>query len=192
MRISGGTSIGVILKVPAGLGVRPMPDRIRQAVFNSLGPRTEGARVLELFGGTGSLSFESLSRGAAAATCVEKSRKHSVYIRRNFEMTRLPANQLQLRTGDAFMVVPQLRQAGEQFDLIFADPPYGEKTSDQRSNSLAQRMLDLPDLPALLSGPEALLILGHARRDGIDIPKQWREIKILKHGDSWIRFLGAA
>ena len=67
MRIIGGRAGGAILRAPKGLEVRPTPDLVRQAVFNSLGPRVVGARVLELFAGTGALSLECLSRGAEGA-----------------------------------------------------------------------------------------------------------------------------
>ena len=72
-----------MLKAPKGLDVRPTPDLVKQAVFNSLGERIVGARVLELFGGTGALSFESLSRGAVSAICVERSQRHADVLRRN-------------------------------------------------------------------------------------------------------------
>ena len=67
MRITGGQAARRILKVPKGLAVRPTPDLVKQAVFNSLGARVVGARVLELFAGTGALSLECLSRGAVSA-----------------------------------------------------------------------------------------------------------------------------
>src|SRR4051794_41895544 len=83
MRITGGKAARRILKVPKGLDVRPTPDLVKQAVFNSLGDRVTGARVLELFAGTGALSFESLSRGAASAICVERSQRHAEVLRQN-------------------------------------------------------------------------------------------------------------
>src|SRR6187399_1588969 len=83
VRITGGKAARRILKVPKGLAVRPTPDLVKQAVFNSLGARVVGARVLELFAGSGALSLECLSRGAVSAICVEKSQKHAGYIRRN-------------------------------------------------------------------------------------------------------------
>ncbi len=76
MRITGGKAARRILKTPKGLEVRPTPDLVKQAVFNSLGARVVGARVLELFAGTGALSLECLSRGATSALCIEKSHKH--------------------------------------------------------------------------------------------------------------------
>ena len=83
MRITGGKAARRILKVPKGLDVRPTPDLVKQAVFNSLGARVVGARVLELFAGTGALSLDCLSRGAASAMCIEKSHKHAEFIRAN-------------------------------------------------------------------------------------------------------------
>jgi 16S rRNA (guanine966-N2)-methyltransferase len=142
MRIIGGTCAGLHLKAPDGLGVRPTPDLVRQAIFNSLGERVPGARVLELFGGTGALSLESLSRGAASATCVELSRKHARYIEGNYTQTGLPAGSFRIRVQDVFSALPQLAAAGEQFDLILADPPFGEKNVGRRSTSLSSSRWD--------------------------------------------------
>ncbi len=188
MRIIGGSAAGTILKVPKGFAVRPTPDLVRQAVFNSLAPRLAGAGVLELFGGTGALSLECLSRGAVHAVCVEKSSRHAQFIRQNLELARLPSGLLDLRVQDAAAALAQLAALREQFDLIFADPPYGEKNTGRRSTSFAQRLLDDPVLPGLVA-PGGLFILGHARRDTLSVPESWEETKILKHGDSWMRFL---
>lgn len=188
MRIIGGTAGNLILQVPKGYDVRPTPDLVRQAVFNSLGDRVVGARVLELFGGTGALSLECLSRGAVRAVCVELSRKHARFIEENFAATRLPADTFHVRVQDVFTALPQLAAAGEQFDLILADPPYGEKNIGHRSQSFAQRMLDHADLPRLVA-PGGLFVLGHARRDTLEVPPAWTERKFMKHGDSIMRFL---
>src|SRR6516162_4569127 len=83
MRITGGHAARRILKVPKGLDVRPTPDLVKQAVFNSLSARVVGARVLELFAGSGALSLECLSRGAASVMCVEKSQRHADVLRSN-------------------------------------------------------------------------------------------------------------
>ncbi|MFM1769470.1 MAG: rRNA ((966)-N(2))-methyltransferase RsmD [Verrucomicrobiota bacterium] len=191
MRIIGGICAGLILKAPEGLGVRPTPDLVRQAIFNSLGERVTGARVLELFGGTGALSLESLSRGAAAATCVELSRKHARYIEGNYAQTGLPGALFRLRVQDVFTALPQLAAAGEQFDLILADPPFGEKNVGRRSTSLSQRLLDNGDLPRLLV-PGGLFVLGHTRRDTLTLTAPWHERKEMRHGDSMMRFLERA
>src|SRR6266404_3963098 len=191
MRFTGGKAARRLLKVPRGLEVRPTPDLVKQAVFNSLGARVEGARVLELFAGTGALSLECLSRGALAAVCVEKSTRHAEVLRHNFQVAGFPPDVLSLRVQDVFVAVAQLATSGEHFNLILADPPYGEKNIGRRSTSLAQQVLDDPNLPLLLA-PEGLLILGHTKRDTLTLPETWQERKVLKHGDSMMRFLAAA
>lgn len=185
MRITGGNAARRILKVPKGLNVRPTPDLVKQAIFNSLGARVVGAKVLELFAGSGALSLESLSRGAASALCIEKSQKHAAFIHRNVEA--LPNANLQSRTQDVFTALAQLSSVNAQFDLIFADPPYGEKNVGRRSESFAQQLLDNENLPHVLA-PAGRFVLGHTKRDTLEIPNLWREVKMLKHGDTVMRF----
>src|SRR5215471_14607559 len=108
MRITGGKAARRLLKVPKGLAVRPTPDLVKQAVFNSLGNRVVGARVLELFAGTGALSLESLSRGARWALCVEKSSRHAAVLRENFQASGLAPDSLQIRVQDVFAAIGQL------------------------------------------------------------------------------------
>lgn len=187
MRITGGQVGGRILKVPKGLAVRPTPDLVKQAVFNSLGARVVGARVLELFAGTGALSLECLSRGAVSAICVEKSQKHAEFIRHNASVPEFQPGALEVRVQDVFTVLSHLVESGRQFDLVLADPPYGEKNVGRRSTSFAQQLLDDSHLPKLLA-PGGRLVLGHARRDTLEIPEPWHEVKMLKHGDSIMRF----
>lgn len=187
MRITGGQAARRILKVPKGLDVRPTPDLVKQAVFNSLGARVVGARVLELFAGSGALSLECLSRGAAAVLCLEKSHRHAEFIRHNAAAAGY-GEILETRAQDVFPAMNQLAEAGRQFDLIFADPPYGEKNVNRRSTSFAQQLLDHPALPHLLA-PGGRFILGHTKRDTLELAAPWREVKMLKHGDTVMRFL---
>jgi len=191
MRITGGQAARRHLKVPKGLDVRPTPDRVKQAVFNSLGDCVMGARVLELFAGSGALSLECLSRGAKHAVCVEKSFKHAEFIRRNVLTSGLDAAVFQVRVQDVFPAIRQMVAEGMRFDLIFADPPYGEKNLSRRSESLAQQLLDELDLPRLLT-PGGSLVLGHAKWDTLTVPERWGEKRLLKHGDNVMRFLAAA
>ena len=186
MRITGGNAARRILKSPKGLAVRPTPDLVKQAVFNSLGARVVDARVLELFAGTGALSLDCLSRGAASAVCVEKSHKHAEFIRANTRTADLE-HALEIRTQDVFAVLAQFAESGRQFDLILADPPYGEKNIGRRSTSFAQQLLDDANLPKLVA-PGGRFVLGHTKRDTLDIVAPWREVKLLRHGDSLMRF----
>jgi 16S rRNA (guanine966-N2)-methyltransferase len=186
MRITGGSSSRRILKVPKGLAVRPTPDLVKQALFNSLGERIVNARVLELFAGTGALSLESLSRGASYALCVEKAARHAQAIRHNLQVATLPPEKLDVRVQDVFTALAQLAAANERFDIVLADPPYGEKNIGRRSQSFAQQLLDDANLPRVLS-PGGLFVLGHTKRDTLEIPRNWCEKKLLKHGDTVMR-----
>ena len=187
MRITGGKAARRILKVPKGLDMRPTPDLVKQAVFNSLGARVVGARVLELFAGSGALSLDCLSRSAASALCVEKSHKHAEFIRSNAETAGFKSN-LEVLTQDVFVAVHQLAESQRQFNLVLADPPYGEKNVGRRSTSFAQQLLDDVNLPKLLA-PGGRFILGHAKRDTLELVPPWREVKQLRHGDSLMQFL---
>ncbi len=188
MRIIGGLAEGRLLGVPEGFDVRPMPDKVKLAVFNSLGARPQGAAVLDLFAGTGALGLEALSRGASALVSVERSERHARFYRRNLEATGLDRARVELRVQDVFTVLGALREAGRRFDLVIADPPYGEKNVGRRSTSLAQRLLDDLDLPALMAAG-GRCVVGHARRDQVEVPPTWREAKELRHGDTIIRIL---
>jgi 16S rRNA (guanine966-N2)-methyltransferase len=188
MRITGGQASGRILKVPKGFDVRPTPDLVKQAVFNSLGGRVAGASVLELFAGTGALSLECLSRGAAHAVCIEKAERHARAIRANLALVGVAEDALTVRVQDVFTALAQLAASQGWFDLVLADPPYGEKNVGRRSHSLAQKLLDDAHLPGLLAAG-GVLVLGHTKRDTLEIPARWRELKMLKHGDSVMRIL---
>tara|TARA_B100000676_G_C17753657_1_gene667942 strand:+ start:64 stop:654 length:591 start_codon:yes stop_codon:yes gene_type:complete len=188
MRIIGGTAAGKILRAPKGLNVRPTPELVRQAIFNSLGDRVEGANVLELFGGTGALSLESLSRDAKSAVVIELSGKHGRFIEQNHKTCNLPPGSMKVRIQDVFVSIQKLLEAGQQFDLIFADPPFGEKNVGKRSESLSQKSLDDESLPKLLA-PDGFFVLGHCKRDTLEVPSHWNERKEMKHGDSCMRFL---
>ena len=124
MRITGGHAARRILKVPKGLDVRPTPDKVKQALFNSLAARVEGARVLELFAGSGALSLECLSRGAGRGFV---HRRNHIAMRNssgsNAENSRVRRGFWRRARQDVFPVMKQLAETGQQFDLILADPP---------------------------------------------------------------------
>ena len=188
MRIIGGIAAGRLLQAPKGYSVRPTPDLVRQAVFNSLGPRVPGARILDLFSGSGAIGLECLSRGAADVVSVERSDKHAAMIRLNLTESGLSTANHELRVQDVFTVIAQLAAAGRQFDLVIADPPFGEKNRERRSTSLSQQLLDNGTLPSLIE-PDGLFVLGHTKRDTLTLPPIWEEVKVLRHGDSVMRML---
>ena len=166
-----------------------MPDKVKLAVFNSLGDRVVNARILDFFAGTGALGLECLSRGARELASFELSEKHARFYRRNLAESGLSPATAHLRVQDVFTAIPQLLRDQRQFELIIADPPYGDKTKPgKRSESLAQRLLDVPELPQLLV-PGGRFVLGHTKRDQVTIPSHWFAVKELRHGDTLIRFL---
>lgn len=191
VRIIGGMAGGRLLATPKGLTVRPTPDLVRQAVFNSLGPVLEGAAVLDLFSGTGALGLECLSRGAGRVLGVELSSRHARFIRQNVEELGLPRDRHELRVQDVFVALRQLVAGTQRFDFIVADPPFGPKTGTERSRSASQKLLDLAEVRELLV-PGGRLVLGHARRDRVEVGPAWRELRVLEHGDSTFRILTPA
>jgi 16S rRNA G966 N2-methylase RsmD len=103
------------------------------------------------------------------------------------EATAVEPSRFQIIVDDALKVLNHLADKGQQFDLILADPPYGEKNVARRSESFAQKLLDHPNLPFVLA-PAGLFVLGHTKRDTLEFPPTLEEIKMLKHGDSVMRF----
>ncbi len=123
MRITGGRARGVPLKVEKGDRVRPATDRMREAVYSSLGPVVEGASVLDLFAGSGAYGLEALSRGAASVVFVEQNRKASTLLLQNLTAVGKsmgpPSPEAKVFTSDVFAW-----KSTQRFDLIFIDPPY--------------------------------------------------------------------
>jgi 16S rRNA (guanine966-N2)-methyltransferase len=127
VRIVGGSAKGRRLATPAG-GTRPTSDRAREALFNTLATMLDlhGARVLDLYAGTGAVGLEALSRGAVAAVFVESDRAAADVLRRNVDSVGLPGATIVRRPVAAF-----LAEAPEApFDLVFADPPYALADAD--------------------------------------------------------------
>ena len=119
----GGVRLAAVGKGDAGAHLRPTPDRVRESLFSMLGHRgvVEGARVLDLFAGTGALGLEALSRGASQATLVEKGRVGQRLISQN--IAKLDTDAATLIRGDATRLGPNKT---DPFDLVFLDPPYGQ------------------------------------------------------------------
>ena len=118
MRVIAGSAKGRRLSSPRGLATRPMTSRAREALFSSLGDAIVGARVLDLFAGSGALGIEALSRGAAAATFVERGRPALRSLHANLAATGFTGEVI---AADVTAVISRL---GGPFDLVFLDPPF--------------------------------------------------------------------
>ncbi len=135
MRIVSGKWRGRRLRAPKGKAVRPTADRVREAIFSILGGRTEGARVLDLFAGTGALGLEALSRGASSAVLVESDpRVFAVLCRNVADLGAREAEPLHLECRAAIRL---LRGRGNRFGLVFLDPPYGKGIAERSAGDLA-------------------------------------------------------
>lgn len=148
------------LVAPRGLEIRPTPDRVRESLFNILGD-LEGFSVLDLFAGTGAISAEALSRGAARAVAVERSKDALAAIAANRRALGLGDDRLEVLPLEVERATTRLAAQGRRFELIFADPPYA---------------MVLASAPALfraaleLLTPGGTLVVEHARRDTLPAP----------------------
>jgi 16S rRNA (guanine966-N2)-methyltransferase len=120
MRIIAGTHRGHTIHAPPGLGTRPTSDRVRESIFNIVGP-LDGAEVLDLYAGSGAMGLEALSRGAAHATFVERDGDAVRTIERNLDKLRLKATVLR---QDAVTALAREAGTGRKYDLVLLDPPY--------------------------------------------------------------------
>lgn len=164
VRVISGTAGGLLLRLPKGGGLRPTMDRVKSAIFSILGDRVQGASVLDLFAGTGSLGIEALSRGAASALFVDSDPRAVEMIGANLAHAGFGAPAARVTKSDALRFVRRHAGTGGPFQIIFADPPYAQKPGDPDPG------LDLaldPALAALLA-PDGLFIL--ERRTGEDLP----------------------
>src|SRR3954464_8592585 len=122
MQIIAGSRKGHKLAAPRGLDTRPTSDRVRENIFNLVGP-VDDARVLDLFAGSGAMGIEALSRGAASAVFVEYDPDAVRKIERNLDRLRLTG--ARVVRGDVFRTIAQEATAGEKYDLVVVAPPYG-------------------------------------------------------------------
>ena len=129
MRVISGSAKGVTLKTPSGMETRPTTDRVKEAVFSIIQFHIPGARILDLFGGTGQLGIEGLSRGAKSAVFVDRREEACALIRENLRRAKLESGARVVRSD----YMTYLDRSKEKFDIIFLDPPYGE---DFLENSL--------------------------------------------------------
>ena len=123
MRIIAGSARSRIIDAPRGMDTRPTLDRVRENLFNVISRRVPGARVLDLFAGSGALSLEAVSRGAACAVLVDRDREAHLVEQRNTEKLGF-SDQVRLFHCDWAQAVKRLQAENACFDLVFLDPPY--------------------------------------------------------------------
>ena len=122
MRVITGSARGTVLKTPEGMQTRPTADRVKEALFSIINFDIPGAKVLDLFGGTGQLGIEALSRGAISAVFVDESDSACKLIKENLRRTKLESKGRVVRSD----YMAYLNTCKEMFDIILLDPPYAE------------------------------------------------------------------
>ena len=144
MRIIAGSAGGRLLVAPKGMDTRPTQDKIKESLFSILGGETDGARVLDLFAGSGALGLESISRGAEFAVFADKSRLAQEAVAKNIEALRLGA-QTELLRCHWKIALKKLEARGDRFDLIFLDPPYADDLLERAVAHIARFDILAPD-----------------------------------------------
>ena len=184
MRIISGTAGGIPLKVPEAV-TRPTTDKVRQALFSSLGEAVPGARVLDLFAGSGALGLECLSRGAVSAVFVESHRGACEVIKANMAKARLHGGRV--HCGDALRVVGELaRVQPGSFDLIFADPPYAHRPGDK---NWALELLQSEALRGLLAPGGSFLLECRVTTAELSPSWNWDVVRDREYGETRLLWL---
>ena len=166
MRIITGKARGLKLTVPKNMDVRPTADRVKESLFNIIGTKIIGARVLDMFAGTGNLGLESWSRGAAAVTFVDKCRAEA---------------DVQVLKGSAVNIIEHLHHQGLKFDFAFCDPPYNK--------GWVQKVLQkMEHFQVLEDG--GYLIIEHSKHDEIGVLAACFELVRQEHyGETLLSFI---
>ena len=180
MRVIAGSAGGIRLAVPKR-GVRPTMDRVKAAIFSSLGDAVPGARVLDLFAGSGALGIEALSRGASSVVFVEEDRQSTEMIESNLTRTKLKGR---VRQQDVFDFLRHASGA-EMFDVIFADPPY-EKT--ENGEHFTEKLMTNEALPQLMDA-DGIFVLEKQPTEALPEMKQWRLLRQKIYGATEVLFL---
>jgi len=178
VRVIAGTAGGLRLEVPPR-GVRPTMDRVKAAIFSSLGDRVTGSRVLDLFAGAGGLGIEALSRGAVSAIFVESNRASARAIERNLAIAK---SQGKVRVQDAFEF---LKHVTQHFDIIFADPPY-ERTA--AGKTFTELLLNDETIPHMLAD-DGMFVLEKRPQEKLPSHPNWSIRRARKYGATEVLFL---
>jgi len=172
MRIIGGEAGGRKLKSPETKGTRPVTDRVREAVFSSIGSWVVDSVVGDLYAGSGSFGLEALSRGASSAVFVEKGRKALAALRQNVKTIGLGGSVIESSVQD------YLAHANHRFHLVFMDPPWDQPTEQMEE--------DLANLDRFLV-PNAEVIVSRRHTDRVpEPPETWRVATDRRYGDTRI------
>jgi 16S rRNA (guanine966-N2)-methyltransferase len=177
MRVIAGHYGGRRLQAPSGVAVRPTSDRVREALFSVLGDRVHGARVLDLFAGSGALGIEALSRGAAEVTFVDSAAPAIRAVRANLEALGAAA---EVRRADARRFLGSASAVARQYDLVFLDPPY--RLAGRLGSELTAA------LPAVLA-PGAAVVAESDRRAPLELGLPILDER--RYGDTLIRIHGS-
>src|SRR5690242_6598865 len=177
MRLSGGDRARQKVSMPKGRKTRPTAAKVREAMFAVLGRRVHGARVLDLFAGSGALGFEAISRGAASVVFVDNDGAAAFAIRRN--ALRL------IEDEDRWRILPMhatraLRTLRGTFDVVLIDPPY-DRGAVEELGLLMQRGLLAPD---------GIAVVEHRSKEALALPTSMKLIKTSKYGDTSLTFAG--
>ena len=178
MRVIGGEFKGRQLSVTKGRLIRPTSDRVREAIFDILGPVWTFQRVLDLFAGTGSLGIEALSRGAEEAVFVEQSKGALTVLKENLKVLGLKSRSWVLPLA-AKRGIAVLGDRGAVFDLIFMDPPYGRDVVGKTIEEIVRR-----DILAATG----FIVAEHASRDRILPPLDLVLSQQRRYGDTTVSF----
>ena len=180
MRIISGEAKGRTIFAPQGSETRPTSDKIRGSMFNIIGARVVGARVLDLFGGTGALALEALSRGADAAVIADASRAAVQVIERNAQGVAGEdhANRVRIIQADYRAAI---EKAAGPFDLVFLDPPYRmtEAYGDALDRLYASGRL----------APDCLIVLERRETQTVELPEDFERYDIRHYGETAVEFV---
>lgn len=171
MRIVAGEYGGRHLKTVPGMKTRPTTDKVKEAMFNIIGPYLDGGQVLDLFAGSGGLSIEAVSRGADHATLVDRQYQAIKTIHENLSVTK-EEDKFTVLKGDAYKMLNKLAKQEQSFDYVFLDPPY-------KKQQILELMEQLKQLGLL--NAEALII---CETDQVaDLPEELADFELIKKAD---------
>jgi 16S rRNA (guanine966-N2)-methyltransferase len=181
MRVIAGKAKGRRLRTAPSRKVRPSGDRLKEALFSSLGAGIEGKAVLDLFAGSGALGIEALSRGASHVTFVESYREAASMIQANLEATGLGDGGTLVRTtAEQFLS----SAAGGPFDVVFMDPPY--------ATGLPSRLLETLLLRGLVNHDSLVVVEMSSRAERSLLPSGYTVTQERRYGDSTLLYLRLA